>query len=180
MVRIKAVNLGLNKRKEKLGDSKKPKRISRKLIVLIIILAVLAAGFYFYGLFSPTYFVEEKGIALTKETLPAYLERHPVIKILPENTKIELNIGDAAYFIQGSEVNLISEKTGEMQLSPEDVDIIINLPDGFEKDIGMKGLCGSIDREELNNGVVNIKTEKTESELLSKYGVFAVRAGDCL
>lgn len=128
--------------------------------VLIILVGILVVGgIYFYSLFNPVEIIEQKGILLSGEELPAYLENHQIFQELPEETNIQINFGKEEYSVLEESV-----ESGELS----DADVTVNVPEEYIEKVGELGLCSALE-EAVKNNEVSVETTLSESELTWKY-----------
>ena len=128
--------------------------------VLIILVGILiVGGIYFYSLFNPVEIVEQKGILLSGEELPTYLENHQIFQELPGETNIQINFGEEEYSVLEDSV-----ESGELS----DADVTVDVPEEYIEKVGELGLCGALE-EAVESNEVSIETNLDETELLWKY-----------
>ncbi len=128
-------------------------------VLLILVGILVVGGIYFYSLFNPVEIIEQKGILLSGEELPAYLENHQIFQELPEETNIQINFGEEEYSVLEESV-----ESGEIS----DADVTVNVPEEYIEKVGELGLCSALE-EAVKNNEVSVETTLSESELAWKY-----------
>ena len=157
-----------------------------KIIISIIILIIILVGIYFYFLLNPIELVEPLFLTkdrdiITKTDFSNYLESHPIINDLPEDSYIELSLGEDKYLI--SEGQILLENNSEDQLSInnlEDIesDIDVSISEEYLSMVAEVGLCQTIG-EIAEEGNFEIDTNLSTFELIKKYkGLLKYK--DCL
>ena len=128
--------------------------------VLIILVGILiVGGIYFYSLFNPVEIVEQKGILLSGEELPTYLENHQIFQELPGETNIQINFGEEEYSVLEDSV-----ESGELS----DADVTVDVPEEYIEKVGELGLCSALENA-VESNEVSVETTLSESELAWKY-----------
>jgi len=148
----------------KVGSKWSTKKIVLLTILSIIIIAIIVVGILAYQILKPVEINEQKGIILTNEELPGYLENHQLIQALPDESNIQLTIGENEYIIEDGEVTPISEEN----LAEVETDISIEIKEDAASKIGELGLCGAAG-ELAETGSVEIETNLSEKDLAWKY-----------
>jgi flagellar basal body-associated protein FliL len=151
----------MGKKKERLkrkSTNKNRKKSRTGLWVFLVILALAIVGgvyIYFYLGFGSSGGIP---ITLTKENFLGFLKQNKIIQDLPEDADIELNIGDTVISIEGNDVSL----------SPnEDAEIIIEADDSLIDELNEQGYDAI--KEGIEDGSIQIETDKTVKELTKKY-----------
>jgi hypothetical protein len=164
------------KNASELGPVKSKKRIIFKIIISIILLIIIFIGIYFYFLLRPVDLVEprfstENAGIITEQDFSNYLESHPAIQDLPEDSYIELNLGEGGYLI--SEEQVLIQELGDLES-----DIDVTIPEEYLSMVEEVGLCQTIG-EITKEGDFEIDTNLSTFELINKYkGLLKYK--DCL
>ncbi|MEK6915965.1 MAG: hypothetical protein AABW89_05495 [Nanoarchaeota archaeon] len=145
--------------------------MSAKLLVFSVILFLgLALGMFMFIDSFKGKLNEATGLVVEAGSFPTYLETHPLISALPRDASIGIKIGSLFYEIDGRNVYLKEELSDE--------DIIISLPEGYEKIIGVVGLCEAVRKAHAENEV-NIEMFSSKVSLFLKYRKL-LKYSDCL
>ena len=163
-----------NVHKTEHGTTRRGKII--KVFIAIFIIIFLIMGIYLYSLLrsveliEPEFLTENEGV-ITKQDFSNYLESHPAIQELPEDSSIVLNLGENEYLISEGEVFI--EESGDIES-----DIDVSIPEEYLSMVAEVGLCqtiGEIAKEEN----FEIDTNLSTFELIKKYkGLLKYK--DCL
>ena len=129
------------------------------IVSLTILVAFLISGIWIYSLLKSVEINEVKGINLTKEGFADYLEKHILIKELPEGSDISLKLNGYSYSLSQGVVEESSNSESDLEIS---------IPEDYIAKIGEEGLCSAMS-EGLDSGEIEVKTELSESELVWKY-----------
>lgn len=145
--------------------------MANKLIVLgVLIFLIVSFSLFMFIDSSNQGLNEATGLVVGEGSFPIYLETHPVVASLPKDASIGVRIGKNSYDINGRNVNLKEDLSNK--------DLIVSLPEGYEKVIGELGLCGAAKQAYKDHKIV-LETTSSKVSLFFKYRKL-LRYGDCI
>ena len=130
------------------------------MITLGVVCLVLVLGTVIFLDETNTSIYEATGLVVSLESFPTYVETHPIMRDIPKDASVSLEIGGQSYGIEGKRVikdRVISEP-----------DISVKLPEGYEVRIGEVGLCTAL-REAVKDGELTFETHISKTRILTKY-----------
>ncbi len=133
---------------------------SKSVIVLSFVFLIALFGIAMFFDQKNIQLSEATGLVVSLESFPVYMETHPIMKDIPKDAAISLEIGGQAYGI--SNKRIIKD---EIISNP---DIFIGLPEGYESRIGEIGLCSALN-EAIKGGELNFETYVSNTKLITKY-----------
>ncbi len=146
-------------------------------VAIVLILAVIVFFVFQFG-FNFSYKSKEGEVkkrinsqtsqVITKENLPVVLSGNEIIKNLPDNGVINLQIDDSFYSIKNSEIR--NEKA-------EDSDISISIPSNYLSNMN-QDFCGVLSKA-YRNGDLKIEVHISKIEALFKYSSM-IKYRECL
>ena len=135
--------------------------MSSKIAITVgVLITISLLGLALFLDSSNTKISEATGLVVNLQSFPVYMETHPLLKDLPNDSSISLIIGGQAYGISGKEI--------QVDRVVKDADISIELPSGYESRIGEIGLCSAV-KEALQKGDLKFETSISKTKLLMKY-----------
>ena len=137
----------------------------KKAIIFVIVLLVLAGlgywAYYNYVKLSSSVWIP---VEINSASLPSVLEQFRLVDDLPEDSRIEINVGDNSYIVEKGNVEV---QDGESNSG--EVDAKVSLPEKYFKVFGEKGWCDGL-KEANANGDLNVEIEEgKKKDLLWKY-----------
>lgn len=130
------------------------------MIVVSMLLVILILGIVIFFDETKSRVSEATGLVVSLESFPTYVETHPIMKDIPKDATINLEIGGQAYGIAGKEI--IKDKIIAYP------DISISFPAGYETRIGEIGICSALE-EAVKNEDLNLEIYASKTKLLTKY-----------
>ncbi len=133
---------------------------SKLIISLSIVFLLVVFGIALFFDQKNIQISEATGLVVSLESFPSYMETHPIMKDLPKDASISLEIGEQIYGIADKEI--IKDK---IISNPH---ISIKLPKGYEMRIGEIGLCSALS-EAIKEEKLNFETYISNAKLITKY-----------
>ena len=129
-----------------------------------MVLVLAGAGYWVYYNYiklSPSVWIP---VEINSASLPSVLEQFGLIGDLPEDGRIEINVGGNSYIVEKGNV-----KVQDGASDSGEVDVKVNLPEKYFEVFGEKGWCEGL-REANTEGDLNVEIEEgKEKDLLWKY-----------
>jgi len=137
----------------------------KKAIIFVILVLVLAGAgywaYYNYIKLSPSVWIP---VEINSASLPSVLEQFRLVDDLPEDSRIEINVGSNSYIVEKGNVEV---QDGESNSG--EVDAKVSLPEKYFEVFGEKGWCEGLKEANANGDLgVEIKEGK-KKDLLWKY-----------
>jgi uncharacterized protein YpmS len=164
--------------------AKRKRNFFRIIVIILVVVMIMIIALYFLGktagFFSsrknPSSFETSEKIIVTKETLPLYLESHPLTSELPDDGEIELQLYSFSSGKRVWEESYVLTKDRVYEGRAKNPDVIIFLDAKYVDDLG--NICGALTEAREHNDIA-IEIKQSTPALLWKYRTL-VAYKDCL